>query len=152
MERRPRDAEIFSQSSRQAVGNRLTRDVVTQMCLTPHTRRAGIAGVERHCRNALADDKTLHVGPYLDDLSTEFVPHHLARFDEGAGGVRVQVAAADATGFDANDNVVSSWLRIGDGLHPYGTNVFEDGSLHRQILSRTPGIAPHVQVSGLDLW
>src|SRR4029453_9452012 len=109
-------------------------------------------GVKGHRRDALADGKTLHVGPDLDNLSTEFVPHHLARSDEGASGVRVQVAAADTTGFNTDDNVVSSWLRIGDSLHPYGTNAFEDCSLHRQLLSRTPGISHHRQVLGLHLW
>lgn len=101
------------------------------MRLTSGARCAGIAGVEGHSCDTLTDNKTLHVGPDRYDLTTELVPHHLARLDESAAGIRMQVAPTDATGFDAYHDVVNSRLRIGDGLYTYGTDAFEDRSLHR---------------------
>src|SRR5689334_21050106 len=76
----------------------------------------------------------LDVSSYFGDLAGGFVAHHQGRNAASGGAIEaVDVAAADSTGFDADEDVVGSDLGLGEVGHFEFHVLFEEESLHSRI-------------------
>ncbi len=77
-----------------------------------------------------ADDDPFHLAPRCNDLARELVPEHLARLDQRAVEIDVQVRAADPAGLDVEHDVAFAEVGYRRLLELDPANALEDPDAH----------------------